>query len=268
MLLVAKGALGDVTQVEAPSSSIARPSNGHTSLSHPSAGPASSKSIAVQGLTKSRAALYYGPRKPSAALRWGGANVGGMLAFYILITYVIAYGSSRSGLQLPRSTMLSALLIAQVVFLPSIIVAGTLSDRIGRRRMFIAGVILLGIWGFILFPMIETRSLLWITAAISIGLFFVALIYGPLAAMFAELFDTRVRYCAVSLAYQISAIVGGALAPMIATGLYARYHSNISISIYMATACVLSLICVSMLNKAHETDLDEHAHPAIAEAIR
>jgi MFS family permease len=193
-----------------------------------------------------------------------GANVGAMLAFYILITYVIAYGTSAAGLQLPRSTMLAALLLAQVVFLPAIIFAGTLSDRFGRRRVFLAGAALAGAWGFILFPMIDTRSLPWITAAISIGLFFVALSYGPMAAMFAELFDTSVRYCAVSLAYQISAIVGGALAPMIATGLYARYHSNISISVYMASASALSLVCAGMLRKTHESDLDGHSEPAVA----
>jgi MFS family permease len=195
---------------------------------------------------------------PRLILVAAGANVGAMLAFYILITYVIAYGTSPAGLQLPRSTMLTALLIAQVVFLPAIIFAGTLSDRFGRRRMFMTGVALSGAWGFILFPMLDTHSLPWIAAAISIGLFFVALSYGPMAAMFAELFDTGVRYCAVSLAYQISAIVGGALAPMIATGLYAKYHSNISISVYMAGASALSLVCLGMLKQTHETDLDRH----------
>jgi MFS family permease len=200
---------------------------------------------------------------PRLILLAAGANVGAMLAFYILITYVIAYGTSAAGLQLPRSTMLTALLMAQVVFLPAIIFAGTLSDRFGRRRMFATGVALAGAWGFFLFPMVDTRSLLWITAAISIGLFFVSLSYGPMAAMFAELFNTGSRYCAVSLAYQISAIVGGALAPMIATGLYARYHSNISISVYMAGASALSLICLSMLKPTHETDLDRHPKLAV-----
>lgn len=200
---------------------------------------------------------------PGSILLAAGANVGAMLAFYILITYVIAYGTSAGGLQLPRSTMLAALLIAQVAFLPAIILAGALSDRFGRRRIFITGVALVGTWGFILFPMIETRSLPWITAAISIGLFFVSLSYGPMAAMFAELFDTSVRYCAVSLAYQISAIVGGALAPLVATGLYARYHSNFSISVYMAGASALSLVCVSMLRQTHETDLDGHPELAV-----
>jgi MFS family permease len=201
---------------------------------------------------------------PRSILLAAGANVGGMLAFYILITYVIAYGASAAGLQLPRGTMLAALLIAQGAFLPCTIVAGTLSDRVGRRRMFMTGLALLGFWGFILFPMIETRSLPWITAAIAVGLCFVSLSYGPLAAMVAELFDTRVRYCAVSLTYQLSAIIGGGLAPIIATGLYAKYHSNIAISIYMGSACAFSLICIGMLKQTHQTDLDADAVPAIA----
>jgi len=201
---------------------------------------------------------------PRSILLAAGANIAGMLGFYILLTYIIAYGTSASGLHLPRSTMLTAMLIAQAVFLPCIILAGTLSDRVGRRQMFMAGVILTGIWGFVLFPMMETRSLLWITTALSIGLLFGSLAYGPLAAILAELFDTRVRYCAVSLAYQIAAIIGGALAPIIATALYARYHSNLAISIYMGGASVVSLICMSMLKKTRETDLDSHVAPAVA----
>jgi MFS family permease len=201
---------------------------------------------------------------PRQILLAAGANIGGMLAFYIMITYVIAYGSGAAGLHLPRSTMLTALLIAQAAFLPSTIFAGALSDRLGRRRMFMAGMVLMGIWGFILFPMIETRSLPWIAAAISVGLVSESLSYGPLAAMLAELFDTRVRYCAVSLCYQLSAIIGGGLAPVVATALYSRYHSNIAISIYMGGACAFSLICVGILKTTHETDLDRDAVSAVA----
>lgn len=196
------------------------------------------------------------------------ANLGGMFAFYILVTYVIAYGASATGLQLPPHTMLAALLIAQVAFLPAVILAGALSDRFGRRPVFMAGVALLGIWGFILFPMIETRSLLWITLSLSIGLCFESLAYGPVAAMFAELFSTRVRYSAISLTYQISAIFGGALAPIVATGLRARYHSNISISIFIAAVCGLSLVCAHRLKQARSTDIDDYAAPTVADIPR
>jgi len=202
---------------------------------------------------------------PRLILLAAGANVGSNVWFYTLVTYVIAYGASAAGLQLPRSTMLAALLIAQVAFLPSVILAGALSDRFGRRPIFMAGVALMGIWGFVLFPMVDTRSLQWIILGLSVGLCFEALTYGPLAAIFAELFSTRVRYCAVSLAYQISAVVGGALAPIIATALHATYHSNNAIALYVAAACVVSLVCTAMLKKAHETDIDEHAVPGSAE---
>ena len=198
---------------------------------------------------------------PKLILMAAGAYVSTNLTFYILITYVVAYGTSVAGLQLPRSTMLAAVLIANVAMAPVLFLAGTISDRYGRRRIFMAGVALMGVWAFILFRLIETRSFLWITVAISVGLSLLSVTYGPLAAMFAELFRTRVRYSAVSLAYQIGAIVGGALAPIIATSLYARYHSNIWISVYVASACAMSLIFASMLKETHNTDLNQHAEP-------
>jgi MFS family permease len=206
-------------------------------------------------------------RYPRLILVAAGAYVSATLSFYILITYVVAYGTSVAGLQLARSTMLTAVLIANVARVPVDILAGSLSDHYGRRRIFMTGAALTGAWAFILFPLIETRSLLWITLAICVGSCLVSLMYGPLAAMFAELFSTRVRYSAVSLAFQTGAIVGGGLAPIIATGLYARYHSNIWISVYMASACVMSLVCASTLKETHRIDLNEHAEPTMAELV-
>jgi MFS family permease len=164
---------------------------------------------------------------PRLILLAAGAYISTTLAFYILVTYVVAYGTSATGLHLARSTMLTAVLIASVAMLPATVLAGALSDRYGRRRIFMTGVVLVGIWAFVLFPLIETRALLWITVANLVGASLVCLTAGPAAAMFAELFSTRVRYSAVSLAYQISAIFGGGLAPIIATSLYARYHSKV-----------------------------------------
>jgi MFS family permease len=201
---------------------------------------------------------------PKLILVAAGAYVSTVLAFYVLITYVVAYGTNVAGLQLARGTMLAAVLIANVAMPPVLFLAGALSDRYGRRRIFMAGVALMGVWAFILFPLIEMRSMLWITVAISVGLSLLAVTYGPLAAMFAELFSTRVRYSAISLAYQIGAIVGGALSPIIATGLYARYHSNFWVSVYIASACAMSLVCASMLEETHEADLDKHTEPTVA----
>jgi MFS family permease len=160
--------------------------------------------------------------------------------------------------------MLTAALLAQVVVAPTLIFAGTLSDRYGRRRIFMIGVVLTGIWAFFLFPMIETRSLLWITMAIATGSCTMLLSYGPLAAMFSELFITHVRYSAVSLAYQTSAIVGGGVGPIIATALYARYHTNVWLSVFISATCVMSLVCVSVLKETRGTDPVERPEPTVA----
>ena len=199
---------------------------------------------------------------PKLILVAAGAYAASNLTFYVVITYVVAYGTSVAGLHLPRSEMLSAVLIANFAMAPVLFLAGTLSDRYGRRRVFMAGVALMGAWMFILFPLLETRSSLWITLAITVSVCFQAVAYGPVAALFAELFPTQIRYSAASLAYQIAAILGGGLAPIIATSLYARYHTNIWISVYVATACAISLACTAALKETRATDLDEHTAPA------
>jgi MFS family permease len=204
---------------------------------------------------------------PRMMLLAAGAYVSTNLSFYILITYIVSYGTSVAGLNLPRSTMLAAVLIANAAVIPILFLAGSLSDRYGRRRLFMTGVALVGVWSFILFPLIETRSFVWITTAELIGACFNALTYGPMAAMFAELFSTRVRCSAVSLAYQLGAIAGGGLAPIIATGLFARYHSNIGVSIYVSSACVFSLCCAHMLKETRGADLDEHTASGAATAL-
>jgi MFS family permease len=204
---------------------------------------------------------------PTMMVLAAGAYISTNLSFYILITYVVSYGTSVAGLHLPRGTMLAAVLVANVVVIPILFLAGSLSDRYGRRRLFMAGVALMGIWSFILFPLIETRSFVWITTAVLMGSCFNSITYGPMAAMFAELFSTRVRCSAVSLAYQLGAIVGGGLAPIIATALYAKYHSNFGVSVYISSACVLSLWCASMLKETRGTDLDEQTASGTAAAL-
>jgi MFS family permease len=215
---------------------------------------------AAQGPSQAHAPVLTAIRLyPRSILVAAGANVSGMLAFYILITYVVAYGTSIDGLHLPRSVMLAAVLIANIGMVPGELLAGRLSDVFGRRRILLIGLMLVGIWSFALFPLMQTRSFLWITVAIAVGQLLVALIHAPVSALIAELFSVRVRYSAASLAYQISSVVGGSFAPIIATALYARYHSNISISLYMSIASAISLVCVAAIVKVQKVDLARSA---------
>jgi len=182
--------------------------------------------------------------------------------FYVVVTYAIAYGTGASGLRLPRSTMLGGVLISQFVAAPMSVVAGALSDRFGRRRVIMTGIALLGAWALVFFPLIDTRSFRWITVALTVAACCNGLAYGPLGTMFAELFDTQMRYSAMSLAYQLGAIVGGGFVPILATALYARYHTNTWTALYISFASVVSLVCLSRLQETAGAELSAPATPA------
>jgi len=198
---------------------------------------------------------------PRIILLAAGAFVGTNTVFYVLITFVVAYGSGAAGLNLPRTMMLTAVLISSVVTIPALIFFGALSDRYGRRGIFMAGAALEALWVFALFPLIETRSFVWITLAVVIGQLLNAMMYGPQAALFAELFTTRVRYSGASLGYQLGAVFGGALAPIIATALLAEYHSSVGIAAYVAVTCVVSLVSVWLVKETHRVELHHEAVP-------
>ncbi len=183
-----------------------------------------------------------------------GAFISIQVTFYILIAFVVAYGTNESGLGLPRSTMLSAVLIASVVQLAVQFQAASYSDRHGRRGVYLAGAALLGIWAFALFPLIDTGNLFLIVIAISGGLSFMAMQYGPQAAFYTELFSTQVRYSGASLGYQIGAILGGAFAPTIAVLLWKEF-GIVYVSVYIAIAALVTIGSVYMLTETSGKDI-------------
>ena len=157
---------------------------------------------------------------PKRIMLAAGAFLSVQVTFYILIAFVIAYGMNSPSVELSRDTMLTAVLVAAAIMVPTQFYFSGLSDRIGRKNVYRWGAILTGIWGFILFPLIDTGDPMMIGFAITMGLLFLGMQYGPQAAYFTELFSTEVRYSGASLGYQIGAILGGALAPTIACLLY------------------------------------------------
>jgi metabolite-proton symporter len=194
---------------------------------------------------------------PRHILLAAGAFISSNVIFYIMITFLLAYGSGPGGLGIPRDTMLTAVMISMAAMLPALLISGALSDRFGRRRIFMAGALFTALWSFALFPLVETRSLGWILFGLCIGHVFASMMYGPQAALFTELFSTKVRYSGASLGYQIGSIFGGALAPLIATSLFARFQDSLPISVYIAGACTVSLIAVGLLRETSGLDLHD-----------
>ncbi len=185
-----------------------------------------------------------------------GAFLSIQVAFYILIGFVLAYGGDPNGAAMSRNNMLVAILVASALQILAQFMAAAYSDRHGRRGVFMLGAVLTGVWAFALFPLIDTGSLWLMVLALSGGLMFVGMMYGPQAAFFTELFSTDVRYSAASLGYQGGAILGGAFAPAIATILWTEY-SIVWVSVYIAIASVLTLLSVMMLTETYKTSLQD-----------
>ena len=187
-----------------------------------------------------------------------GAFLSVQVNFYILISFILAYGSDPTGGGMSRDTVLIAVLIASALMVVVQFWASAYSDRHGRKGIFMLGAALTGISAFALFPLVSTGSFWFSVLGISAGLCFVGMMYGPQAAFFTELFSTQVRYSGASLGYQLGAIVGGAFAPVIATFLWAEY-SVFWVAAYMAFASILTIISVAFLSETYKTSLTEES---------
>lgn len=186
-----------------------------------------------------------------------GARVGVDVAFYTFVLFITTYAVTY--LKLPRSTPLNAVLIAaslQVLLIP---LFGGLTDRVGRRPVYLFGAVGALAWVFAFFPLIDSRSFALITVAAIGGLAFHAAMYGPQAAFIAELFPTRVRYTGASLGYQGAGILGGALAPIVSTALLKRYDSTLPVALYVAGMLLVSIVCVVLAPETAHADPDEVA---------
>ena len=185
---------------------------------------------------------------PKRIMLAAGAFLSVQVTFYILIAFIIAYGVTAPELALSRDTMLTAVLIAAAIMVPSQFYFSGLSDRVGRKQIYRWGAILTGLWGFALFPLINTGEPLMIVIAVTLGLTCLGMQYGPQAAYFTELFTTEVRYSGASLGYQIGAILGGALAPTIAVLLWNEL-GIFYVSVYILVAAILTLLSLSALEE-------------------
>ena len=187
-------------------------------------------------------------RYPRRILLAAGAFLSVQVTFYILIAFVIAYGLNSPTVDLTRDELLVSVLVAAAIMMPAQFYFSGLSDRVGRKQIYRWGAILTGIWGFAIFPLVDTGMPIMITLAVTMGMVLLGMQYGPQAAYFTELFATEVRYSGASLGYQIGAILGGALAPTIAVLLWQKL-GIIYVSIYILVAALLTLWSLSQLEE-------------------
>ena len=193
---------------------------------------------------------------PKNVLLAVGSRIGIDVVFYIFAVYVLTYVSTNLGL--PRNLGLIAISIAALIEIFTIPAFASLSDKVGRRPVLMAGAAFLGLWIFPFFWLLDTRSASLIILAVIVGLSLGhAAVYGTQASFYAELFGTRVRYSGASLGYQLAGIFGGALAPIIATALYAATGGPGLIGVYVAVLCLLSIVCVYLADETFRRDIYE-----------
>jgi MFS family permease len=165
--------------------------------------------------------------------------------FYIFTAFVFAYGTGT--LKLSRELILTAVLAASLVSFVTIPLSGHISDLIGRRKMYLIGVVTMGFFGFLYFGMLDSALPAAVFIAIVLSLIPHDMQYGPQAALIAEAFTPRLRYSGCSLGYQLASVIAGGPAPLIATALFAAYHSGYAIAVYIAACAVISLLAAAFM---------------------
>jgi MFS family permease len=181
-------------------------------------------------------------RYPRGVITAMGLRFAENIMYYLVVTFSITY--LRVFLEMDVTAILTWLVIAHVVHMLVITPIGALADRIGRRPVYFIGAVLAAGWGFVAFPMFDTKEPVIIILAICLGLVIHAFMYAPQPAIMSEMFPTRMRYSGVSLGYQVTSIVAGSLAPIIATALLQEYLTWVPVAIYLATAAAITLVAV------------------------
>lgn len=174
---------------------------------------------------------------------------------YFVIAYFLAYGTKYVGYE--RTDVLGASLVASAFWLASTLYFGKLSDRVGRKRTFIIGYIALAIWCVPMWLLVDTGSIAMFYLAVIVTGALLGPTYGPMCALFAEMFPVKVRLSGVSIGYAIGSIIGGAFAPMIAEILYTTFNTSMAIATYSVAISLISLIGVLMVPKGIQ-DKDLH----------
>jgi metabolite-proton symporter len=192
---------------------------------------------------------------PKQVLQAMGARFAENGTFYIFSTFVLSYATKQLGL--PKSVVLGGVTLATALEFITIPLFGAMSDRIGRRPVYMAGAAFTALFAFPFFWMLETKTtvLIWLAIVIALGLGHAAM-YGPQAAFFSELFGANVRYSGISIGYQLASVFAGGLAPLIATSLLVWTDGNSwSVAVYMVGMCLVTLASVYWTSETYRSDV-------------
>ncbi len=192
-------------------------------------------------------------RQPVQVFLSAFARMAEQAPFYIFTAFIFAYGTGT--LKVSRDFLLAAVLCAAVVSFFTIPIAGHLSDRFGRKRVYLIGAIATGVYGWIYFAVLNTLVPAGIFVIIVISLIPHDTMYGPQAALIAESFTGRLRYSGASIGYQLASIIAGGPAPLIATALLAAYHRWIAIAIYITVCSIITVVAVAMMKDYTNKDI-------------
>jgi MHS family shikimate/dehydroshikimate transporter-like MFS transporter len=176
-------------------------------------------------------------------------------AFYVFTVFVLSYGETY--LRLPKGTMLVGVTLAATIGLFMTPTYGYLSDRIGRRPVYLIGAGFTMLFAFPFFWLLNTRStpLIWLAIVLAVNIGHDAM-YGPQAAYFSELFGTRVRYTGASLSYQLSSVLAGGLAPLIATALLA-WMGSAAVAAYVVLMALVTVVSTCLASETFQREISE-----------
>lgn len=211
--------------------------------------------LAEQEKAASISALEVLKRYPRGVLTAMGLRFGENIMYYLVVTFSITYLKVHVGAN--TKVILWWLLVAHAVHFLVIPQIGRLSDRFGRKPVYLVGAIAAGTWGFFAFPMMDSKNNAIILSVIVIGLIFHGFMYAAQPAIMAEMFPTRMRYSGVSLGYQVTSLVAGSLAPIIAVRLLADYKSSVPIAWYLAGAAAVTVVAVLCARETKGVDLED-----------
>ncbi|KYK14058.1 MULTISPECIES: MFS transporter [Streptomyces] len=189
-----------------------------------------------------------------------GARMAENISYYVITAFLLVYATTAADVS--KQTALNTVLIASAVHFAVIPAWGALSDRVGRRPVYLLGAAGVGLWTFPFFMLIDTGHFGGLLLAVTVGLVLHGAMYAPQAAFFSEMFATRMRYSGASIGAQFASVAAGAPAPLIATALLDEYDSSTPISLYVIASVVLTLIAVGVAKETRNRDLTEVAASA------